>query len=970
VKKTVPAGWVLACVAVLAFGEAAMAQAESRPAARRPPPPERPAPASRPVSKPTESEVRVARRLGLPVEDVVAIKAARVLSDDEILTMSRTRLDRALERLRKPHPDHPYEWMEWRLLAWRDENGVIPPNAMNAARAQFATLGAGDLAGGLSTASWTELGPGNIGGRVRALAIHPATPTTLFCGSVGGGIWKSVDGGASWNKIDDFLGSISISSIVFQPGNPSILYAGTGESFAGDGLQGSGILKSIDGGATWTQLPSTANPSFHYVNELSISPDGAVLLAATGTGIWRSTNAGLSFTNTFSGTGNLGSKDVHFHPLNPAVAIAEFSDYDFTGATWFHAIAFSTNGGTSWAEAPGTRANGSSARIEVAWHKAWTGGGNGCAYALRNSANGEIFRSLDGGATWMLVAANSILNGTGWYYNTLWVDPTDADANPADDVILAGGLDLWRSTNGGVGFTKITQWSSWPNSPHADQHVAIEDPGFDGTSNRRVYLCNDGGVWRTDNVYTAATLSGWTGLNHQLAITQAYGASRCPIDGVIEMGTQDNGTLRYTPSAGPLGWTTTFGGDGGFCASDPTNPSRSYGEYVRAQIFRSTNGGASGSYIDGWNGSAWKPAPYTIGDAQASTANFIAPFVMDPASSTRILIGGRSLWRTSDSATPNNSTSGPSWAAIKAPTTNNSNISAIAIAATDSNVVWVGHNNGEVWSTANGLAAAPTWTRRDLGSPNLPDRKVTRVTIDSTNASNVLVTFGGFNTDNLWRTGDGGATWAAATGMPAIPLRDVEMSPANPAWLYVASELGLLISEDGGASWSVTNDGPGRASIDEMFWSQGWLYIATHGRGMFKATPHPASAASVGSGCQSGVVPPLAAVPVLTAGPPVLGATCVISVAAAPYPAPGLVFVSAVPPSPTSIDGTCNAYLDLATLSQLGSIPTTPSGGGSLNVSIPDVPSLIGLTFAVQVAFLPSVGGYAVTNGFSVTAGY
>jgi hypothetical protein len=343
---------------------------------------------------------------------------------------------------------------------------------------------------------------------------------------------------------------------------------------------------------------------------------------------------------------------------------------------------------------------------------------------------------------------------------------------------------------------------------------------------------------------------------------------------------------------------------------------------------------------------------------------------MDPGLSTRILIGGRSLWRTSDSATPNTLAAGPSWAAIKPPTTNNSNISAIAIAPTDSNVVWVGHNNGEVWSTTDGLAAAPSWVRRDTGSPNLPNRFVTRITIDPANASRVFTTFGGFNADNLWQTTDGGTTWLAATGMPAVPLRDVEISPANSDWLYVGSELGIIISEDGGLTWAATNDGPGRASIDEMFWSQGWLYLATHGRGMFKATPYPASAAVVGVGCQAGITPPLAGPPLLTIGPPVLGGTCVISLAGAPHPGLGLVFVSNVPASPTSIDGLCNAYLDLATVFELGSIPTTPAGSGSLNVPIPDVPSMIGLSVAAQVAFLPGSGGYAVTNGYTLTAGY
>src|SRR4029077_7724340 len=126
------------------------------------------------------------------------------------------------------------------------------------------------------------------------------------------------------------------------------------------------------------------------------------------------------------------------------------------------------------------------------------------------------------------------------------------------------------------------------------------------------------------------------------------------------------------------------------------------------------------------------------------------------------------------------------------------------------------------------------------------------------------------------------------------------------------------------ASWTATNDGPGRASIDEMFWSGGWLYLATHGRGMFRATPYPASAAAVGVGCQSGIAPPLPGPPALTISTPILGTNCLFSVTGAPYPGTGLVFASVVPPSPTSIDGTCFAYLDLPSFFQIGSIATNP----------------------------------------------
>ena len=383
-------------------GRGARGQAESRRVAPRPPPPGAAARALRPP--PSDADLSVARRLSLPVDAVLELREKKGLTDDEILALPRERIDRTLKKLRNPHPDHPLEWMEWRLLAWRDENGLVPPNALMTAKAQIDALAGADATGGLSTASWTALGPGNIGGRVRAIAIHPTTTSTLFCGSVGGGIWKSTNGGANWSVVQDFMGSLSISSIVFQPGNPAIMYAGTGESFAGDGLQGAGIFKSVDGGTTWNQLASTNNSNFWYVNRLSISPDGATLLAGTGTGIWRTHERRIVVFERVSRHGQSRQQGRQVPPDE-----RERRDRRTSPTTTSASRPGSTrsrsalNGGATFTESPGTRFNSSSARIEVAWHKGWTGAGNGCAYAMRNSANGELFRSIDGGATWALV---------------------------------------------------------------------------------------------------------------------------------------------------------------------------------------------------------------------------------------------------------------------------------------------------------------------------------------------------------------------------------------------------------------------------------------------------------------------------------------------------------------------------------------------------------------------------------------
>ena len=159
-------------------------------------------------------------------------------------------------------------------------------------------------------------------------------------------------------------------------------------------------------------------------------------------------------------------------------------------------------------------------------------------------------------------------------------------------------------------------------------------------------------------------------------------------------------------------------------------------------------------------------------------------------------------------------------------------------------MIWVGHNNGDVYRTTNGTVASPTWTKVDTNSPSLPNRYVTRIAIDKNDTSKVYVTFGGFSADNVWRTTNGGTTWAdttgsGATGLPDVPVRSLVIHPNNSNWLYVGTEIGIFASEDGGANWFVPQDGPANVSVDELFWMNTTLVAATHGRGLFTAGGTP-----------------------------------------------------------------------------------------------------------------------------------
>lgn len=854
---------------------------------------------------------------------------------------------RSVTELRQPNPDHPSDAEEYRLQSLRSADGTIPHGADLLAKQQMALLAPAGISGGFDSRRWTDLGPGNIGGRIRAIAIHPTTPSTMFVGSVAGGIWKTINAGASWAPVDDLMTNLSITTIAFQPGNPSLMYASTGEGFRnGDAVRGAGVMQSTDGGTTWSQLPATNTADFYYTSRLSIAPDGSTILIATRSGIYRSTNAGVTFARVH-GSASAFCLDVKFHPTNSSVAIAFIGD-TFAG-TQTSTVAFTTNGGATWTNAAGIATTGSTTtRIELAWHKGWTGAGNGCCYALKDSSS-TLYRSVDGGATWTQISTSSILGSQGWYDTCLWIDPSDTDANPADDVLMAGGIDQWRSTNGGTTFTKVSRWSSWPNSAHADQHVIIEHPQFDGTTNRTVYFGNDGGIWRTDNVYTVANTSGWINLNNSLRITQFYGGSRNQSAGILIGGTQDNGTLRRVEASGQNGWTTMFGGDGGFCASSATNSNYHWGEYVYLQIHRSTNGGTSSSYSNSG-----------IGDAgSSSTANFIAPFILDPNNQTTMLAGGASLWRST------NVTAGtPAWAAIKPAV--GSNISAIAVAEGNAALIYVGHNNGDVFKTTNGTAATPSWIKVDGNPSALPGRKVMHIRLDGNDSNRVFVCFGGYATDNLWESTNGGSTWASKPGLPSAPVRDVALHPTRSRYLYAGTEVGFLVSQDGGSTWSGTAT-PARASIDEMFWSDGELYLVTHARGVWRQRPF-----GLGSSVSRGVpctINGAVVGPTLDVDEPVLGARMLFTIAAATPGAAGAVFLSTVPPAPLPISPGCFVQVDLTTMVTIGSFGVGSGGSGTFPLDLPSMPILVGGRLSTQAATvsLPTV---QLTNGQELTLGY
>ncbi len=747
---------------------------------------------------------------------------------------------------REDDGDDISEYFQFRFDQMKDKSGTIPDGAQVAALDERAAMeqaaleamaegGALPPVAGITNGGWSEAGPGNVGGRIRA--ILPITSSTVFVGGVAGGIWKTTNCCSlttTWTKIDDFMANLAVVTLIVDPTDANVMYAGTGEGFSNaDAVRGAGVFKSTDGGTTWAQLASTNNSSWYFANRLAISPDGANLLAATNTGIYHSTNGGVSWALRVSGSW----KDVKFDPTDSNKAVAGGS-----GFSWY-----TTGGGASgtWSAATGLPASG---RVELAY----AASNPAIVYASVDQSSGALYKSTDGGQTYSLVNTGTNYLGTqGGYDNVVWVNPSD----PAN--VVVGGLDLYQSTDGGTNLTKISSWTkSWsltpnPPSPHADQHALVSIPG----SSTALINGNDGGLYYTADISTAGNNppdynNGWVYMNNNLGVTQFYGLAGNH-NGVLYGGTQDNGVLAYTTAGGSNAWTFANGGDGGESAADPTNPNYLYNEYIYGKVNRSIDGGLSTDDIYGiyYNGSAWvcRSAPYRIDDACNSVGSFIAPILLDPNNPQRLYVGGMSLWVTNDARTPyvyNSATGGPQWSALKPSI--GSSIYAIAVAPSDSDIIWVGYNNSRIDVSTDG---GGNWTQVDGNiTPGNPGTRVDAIAIDKNDPNIVYVGFTGFGANRIWRTANGGASWTNITSnLPQAPIYSIAINPTNSAWLYVATEVGIFASTDTGATWNVpmgvaNGDGPANVATFDLQWVGGGnstgstvLIAGTHGRGAWTA---------------------------------------------------------------------------------------------------------------------------------------
>ncbi len=705
---------------------------------------------------------------------------------------------------------------------------------------------------------WESLGPDYVGGRTRSLVFHPDNPDIIYSAGVSGGVWKSNNAGQNWQPISDDLENLAVVSLALIPTSPNVVIAGTGEGvYVGRpivrsrGVEGNGIYRSVDDGQTWQPVVQTLNnPDFQFVNRIRAARDG-ILFAATISGIWRSSDSGINWTLMLDQKSRVGGcHEVEIQPFSTPnqllVSCGSFESAEVfkshdNGETWQSVLAESNQGRTTLAFAPSNPQR---------------------VYALSaQNSNGPypyglngLYRSSDGGDNWSLVTdynASNVNNrsifsttnyvfdcsqtgqyksgrlaGGGWYYNLLTVDPTD------ENRIWTGGLDLWRSEDGGENFSLASFWWADDNAAsyiHGDHHSIVYHPNYDGSIEKRVFVTNDGGIWQTENSTALAASDNcdpssseidWRSLNNHYAVTQFYHGSVSRDGKTLIGGSQDNGT-QWRSENGE--WERINGGDGAYSAIDPTDPttvyvSSQYANLVRIKIRAGQNTVTS------------------IGGSFDAPGLFITPFVLDPNDNSRLWLAGLALWRGENQ--------GNNWS--KASSNEYSmdyinGLSAIAVQPGNSDLVLTGGTDGYIYRHTYALSGNSSSNMQKI---KVVDGYISAINFDRNNPQKVVATVSTFGQLHAWLSNDAGITWQAidqsgVAGLPDLPAHDIIIAPHDTNTFYLANDIGVYVSENNGVDWIPLTTGLPNAPAEKLVYIrnnlESELFVFTYGRGTFKS---------------------------------------------------------------------------------------------------------------------------------------
>lgn len=651
-----------------------------------------------------------------------------------------------------------------------------------------------------STANWTNIGPidlpANIGtgqpngmGRINCIGFHPSNENIIYIGAPQGGLWKSTDGGQTWEVLTDEQPTLGVSSIVISHGNANTILIGSGDRDAGDS-DGMGVFKSTDGGASWTQ--SNNGMGNRTVGRMIQDPnDENIIIAATNGGIYKSTDLGDNWS--LSQSGNF--KDILFKADNSDVVFA------MSGGTFYK----STDNGDSFNDNSTGLPDGSRGAIATSIDNPEI------IYVLLSNSSvfGSLNRSTDAGDNWATMSTSPNIfdyscdgsgnNGQGWYDMDVAVDPTNAN------FVFVGGVNTWVSADGGENWTIKSHWygGCGVDAVHADMHVYEINP-----LNNRLYNGNDGGIYFTDN-----NGDDWTQISSGIAISQIYKmGSSASVRELVINGYQDNGTATYTPD----GWKTVMGGDGMDCAVDWDDASYSYGEYYYGAIDRIRNNSQNqGRITNGISEEGAWVTPYLISNSDANT----------------MFVGMKGVWRTNNVKA--SSTSQVQW--LKISNFSGSNCDMLVQSSANPDYLWLGKSSTLRFCN-NANSDSPTWAQ----ITELPGSgDVRSLTTDPSNENKIYMAQG----NGIYFSDDLGETWSDITAnLPDIAMRSVVFYKNSMDGLYVGAQSGIYYKEANMDEWVLYTDGfPLSSQVTELeiFYdpispSGDMLRASTFGRGLWE----------------------------------------------------------------------------------------------------------------------------------------
>jgi photosystem II stability/assembly factor-like uncharacterized protein len=685
--------------------------------------------------------------------------------------------------------------------------------------------------------SWEFVGPNNLAvpyqiyygqsilnGRMNATAYDPSNPSTYYIGTAGGGFWRSTDSGSTWTPLSDTWKGLQVSSIAIHPTDSRIIYVGTGD-FPGYGNQTYGIMRTKDGGYSWTNIGNSQFGSY-CVSDIVIDPENPqIILAATGRGpsnsgrVWRSTDGGDTWTSVLNTTTPWSS--------------LSYSLKDGNGVRNLYAVGHGNPGqvyrsqdrGASWTSVrPSTTLMSSISHDSLQITASATDPNT--VYLLVGDDR-RVLKSTDAGATWANTT-NNFPNGNGsvgtnYNWSQQWYDAhihcsTRTVSGVTTDAVYVGLIDVAMSPDGGATWQSVGG-PTYVNASllHNDQHCLAINPA----NPNECLVGNDGGIYRFTYNPSANTWS-YTSLNTFGNVTQFYKMALHPTDPTrILGGAQDNASPVATGNLST--WGNVVGGDGGFCAI--LNNNVQYGEAQNMALTKTTNGWATSSGI----------RPSTGSD----TVAFIAPFAL-ASDGSFFYAGTNYLYKRNETT---NTWTNRVGAQVLAGS--GSYVQYIGIAPSDNNRIYTGSSDGQLWMTTD---AGTTWTQINTGASSLPNRAITYIVANPTNPSDVWVTLSGSGTSHVYHctdtTAGAGRVWQNVSGtgantLPDISTNAIALDTDNPTttW-YVGTDVGVFMTTDSGNNWANATVPLGLPNVQvndlKMNPNTRYLYAATYGRGIWR----------------------------------------------------------------------------------------------------------------------------------------